>query len=496
MGVIQTQSLKNTILSYIGLVLGYVNIIILFQAFFTPEEYGLISLLAGSVAVVYAQISSLGLVSILVRYFPFFRTGDKRHQGFLAWILLIALSGFIIVTLLYLLFKPLIVSAFIENSPIYIEYYYYVIPISFFLLTFTIFESITRAIHKTVLAVFLKDVLFRVLTTIGIILVYYKVFTFDFFVFYYVLCYAFIALIILIQIISSKEFKFNLDFRSIRPRIKEIIKYGLYTLLAGSSYFMAQNIDKMMIGSMVSIEIVAVYSVFLFMATVIAFPARSMYRIAIPIITEYWKKDEIDNIAALYKRISLILMILGCIIYIGIVINMDSIVTFLKPEYRIGASFFVFLGLSYVIDISGGVNSDIISTSKYYRYDTMFNIIYLVICVALNFVFIPIYGGLGAAIALAIAALIFNLMKWAFLKKVYKMQPFDVKNLFVLIIAAITLLIGLYLPKLGGTIIDILYRSFIVTIVYFSAILLLKISHDVTSNFNRVLARFNLVKPE
>jgi len=476
------------------MVLGYANIIILFPAVFSEMEFGLIQLLAG-MGVVYSQFSALGLVNIIVRFFPFFKSDDKRHDGFLFFVMLLTVVGFTLITVLYVIFKPVISAYYIENSALFVEYYYWLIPISFFLLVFLVFDSIVRAIHKTVFSAFLRDVVFRVLTTLGIGLVFWQYLDFEEFLLYYVIIHGVIMIILLGQIILSREFRPAYRSETLtKLKVREITGYGLFSLLAGSSYFLAQNIDKIMIGSMVGLETVAVYSVYIYIATVIIFPARSLYRIAIPIVTEAWKDNNLDLIRSLYKRTSLILMIVGSIIYIGIIVNKENILYFINPDYREGFSFFIFLGMAMLIDMTGGLNSDIIGTSVKFRFDALFNAIYSVLCIVLNVIFINLYGALGAAIATAISMLIFNILKWAFLYKVYDMQPFGLKNLLVIVITVMSLLVGWYLPHLGNVYADLLYRSVITAAVFFGAVILFKVSSDLNEKFDKYARKLKLIR--
>jgi O-antigen/teichoic acid export membrane protein len=483
LGIVQKQAFSNTILSYIGLVLGYINIIILYPAYFTLEQFGLIQLIQ-SISVVYAQFSAFGLINIIIRYFPFFKTEDRKHQGFISWITLIMICGFFVVTLIYIIFRPFIIDAYIERSKIFIEYYYILIPLSLFTLIFNVFESFVRSIHRTVFAAFLKDVFFRFLTTVGIFLVFLKLITFPQFVLFFVLSNSFISILLILQIILSKKFKFIIDFRSINfTKVREILKYGMFTLLAGSSYFFAQNIDKIMLGSMVGLEIVGIYSVFLYIATVVIFPARSIYRITVPIVADCWKRNDINQIQDIYRRTSLVLMIFGSIIYIGIFINKDNISHFLKPEYSTNFIFYFFLGLSFLIDMTGGMNSDIINTSPKYKFDALFNVIYMILCIILAYIFIKLFSGLGAAIAIAVSMFIFNFIKWLFLFRAYKLQPFNGKNLLVLLIGVITILTGLYIPVIRNIYIDIFVRSSASVIIFFGLILFFNVSDDIKEKF-------------
>ena len=60
MGIVQRNSITITILSYLGILIGYVNKILLLTNFLTEEQVGLVNILTG-LAVLYAQFSALGI---------------------------------------------------------------------------------------------------------------------------------------------------------------------------------------------------------------------------------------------------------------------------------------------------------------------------------------------------------------------------------------------------------------------------------------------------
>lgn len=70
MGIVKRDSIAITVLSYVGVVVGYVNKILLFPNFLSEEQVGLTSILV-SLAVMYAQFSALGINSTVVKFFPF-----------------------------------------------------------------------------------------------------------------------------------------------------------------------------------------------------------------------------------------------------------------------------------------------------------------------------------------------------------------------------------------------------------------------------------------
>ena len=173
MGIVRSQGIKNLISSYLGVALGYLNVIMLFPAFFSSEQFGLINLMI-SVSFVYAQFSSIGLVNAISKYFPFFKSEDKKHNLFVSYIIVLSVSGFALSTVVFFLIKPIIIDAYIVNSRLFVDYFVLLVPLSLSLLASIIFETLARVIFKTVLSTFVREVAIRLLTTLIFCCLYTK----------------------------------------------------------------------------------------------------------------------------------------------------------------------------------------------------------------------------------------------------------------------------------------------------------------------------------
>lgn len=484
MGIVRTQALKNTIFSYIGVGLGYVNLILLFPAFFSAEEFGLFQLII-SVSVVYAQVATLGLQNAINRYFPFFRTEDKTHKGFLTLIILIGVSGFILATLIYVIIRPWVLSAYSDKASIFSSYYYIIIPLTLFTDMFLLLEVVARVIFKTVFATFLKEVLIRILTTVGIILFVFKIINFDGFINFYVFINFIAALLLIIQIISSKEFKWEIKFSKLEwKNVIELLRYGGYNLLSGAAMLIGQRVDVLMIGSMVGLSVVGAYTLYYYVASVIYVPMRSLSKISVAIIANAFKTGEHNKIADIYRRTSIIQLIFGSLIFIGVLINKENLFYFIKkPEYVENFPIFILVGIAILIDVSVGLNSEILSNSNKFRLDAFFNIGLFIISIISNLIFIPIFGGIGAGMAAVVSFFSFNFVKWLYIKIRFKMQPLDYKQLLIILTAFVCYLIGNNIPKAGNVYLDILVRSSITTVIFVLLLLVLNVSDDINDRY-------------
>lgn len=497
MGIVEKQGVRNTVLSYLGVIIGYVNVVLLFPAFFTTEQFGLIQLLI-SASVIYAQLSQLGIVNAITRFFPFFKTPDRKHNGFVSIIVSILLSGFVLTTILFIVFKPLIVEAYKENSSLFLDYYYFLIPLSLVIILFNVLEALARAIFRTVFSTLLREVGIRILTTVFIFIYVFKLIDFNIFVYSYLFSYFFSAILILAQLIISREYSLRLNFESVKKeKLKDILKYGGFTLLSSASLLIGTRVDGLILGSMINLSIVGVYFTFLYIATVINVPNRSLAKITVPIIANLWKEKNIQEINNLYKKTSLILLSIGLLIYIGIVVNEKNLLYMLrnKPEFKDNFILFYIIGFAYVFDAAFSLSSEIISNSPNYKYESLFNIILLLSSVVFNILFISLYGSIGAAISILVSYTFFNAMKLFFLKKKFNISILCLKHLVVVITGIIVYVIGISIPFIVNLILDILIRSAIVAFLYLFVIYILKISEDINAKIEQYLSfvfRFKL----
>ena len=181
MGVVKRQTILNSVVQYAGILLGYYNSVILFTNLLDTEQYGLTRVIM-AIAILYMNIGSLGAHKVLLRFFPYFRTDDNQHGGFVMFASLLACAGFLITTLFYYLLKGPITSAYSDTS-LFTEYYSYVVLAAFMILVSNILENYMMARKKTVMTHFLRNILIRLVWIIQIILYHREVIDFDSFIF-------------------------------------------------------------------------------------------------------------------------------------------------------------------------------------------------------------------------------------------------------------------------------------------------------------------------
>jgi O-antigen/teichoic acid export membrane protein len=502
MGIVVKQSFWNSIWLYLGIIIGAINTVFLFPKCIDPDQFGLTRLLI-SIAMIFSQFSMLGAGSIVIRYLPFFRDEKKHHNGMLFFVVLLSLIGIALVSLVLLLSQDMLLSKYEGRSTMFVDHYYFLFPLIAFLVLFNIFAAYIKALLKSVFQLFLREFLLRLILTFLLIAAYFEYINFQQFILYYVLSYGVITVLLVIYIALQKQLLLKPDFSKFnKPFKKEVSLYGFFTLVAGLSGNLAGNIDVVMIGAMSSIAVaggneslgsVAIYSLGAYVATVIALPARSIQTISLPLVAQAWKENSIEKISELYYKTSVNQMLFGVLLFIGIWANVDNLFRII-PEYSDAKYIILFIGLGRLYDVASGINGGIINTSKYYWFTTVSIGFLAIVTIITNLMLIPLYGIIGAAIATSIAILLHNVFKLIFLYWKYKIQPFSMKSMLVLILGVAVLAVSYLIPQLDNIMLDILARSVVITIIYIPLAVSLKLSEDFNKVVFLVLSKLGIKK--
>jgi O-antigen/teichoic acid export membrane protein len=489
MGIVQRESIKLTIVSYLGAALGYVNKILLFTNFLSPDQVGLINIFA-NISVVYAQFSALGMISAVIRFFPFFEEKDKKHHSFLFWIGVIIMVGFLIMSALFLIFKSAAISYFGKNSALLVDYYYYLIPLALSTVYFNFLDSYARSLLKTVVSTVLNEFVSRLMLTLCVSLYAFKLIDFHQFVILFIIANCILTLLLFIYIAFLKQL-FIIPARSKRFRrfFRILMNYGFYSILGILGASVINNVDSLMVASKISLALAGIYTTIYYISTVMVFPYRSMQKISLPLVARYWKDRDMDSMKTLYQKTSLVNMVIGGILFLGLWVNIDSVFKFMPSEYAQAKYAFFFLAIGRYVDLATGLNSMITITSKKFRYDLWFTLLLVILTVLLNLLFIPIWGMMGASFATMISLAVSNGLRLIFVQYFFKMQPFTSNCLWVLLITIAVCCLCPFIPTVSNKYLDIGIKSAIVSVLYMGTILLLKLSPDVNQmayNFTKL----------
>ena len=461
MGIVLNQSLKNTIITYIGFGIGAINTIYLYPVFLGATYYALSNYLVSSANVI-MPLFAIGMQNTLVKYYSQYKT-EKERSEFLSFTVLFPLLLCIPLVLISLFFYYDITSFLSKENPV-VKTFVWLIPfIALCMAYFEIFYAWARVHMHSVFGNFIKEVGLRLLFLGALIAVYLKWITVVEFTYLTAGIYLLALLVTMFYAFYIKKPVFQF---SIPENVKGIMEYSFYIILSGSVANLLLDGDKMILNQYMKIENIAYYSVATYIALVISVPSRAMHQIVYPITAKLMHENKHDELNDLYKKTSINLQMVGGFVMLCIFVNIDQLYELVPKEYAGGIMVVFMIGLSKYFDLILGNNNAIIFNSKYYRMVLFLGLMLVFLTISLNMFFIPRYGIIGSAFATLLSITLYSIAKLLFVVKRMHLYPFTNQTLYSIGITFVIFLLFYFWKFPFHPIIAIGMKSVLVTILY------------------------------
>jgi O-antigen/teichoic acid export membrane protein len=484
MATIRKQSIYSSLFIYAGFAIGAINVLFLFPKFFTPEQFGLTRVLM-DIALIFSTICAAGTLPVAMKFYPFYKHHLPKNQNdLLTWVFVIGAIMCLSVYLAFPMIEPWALKKFGYRSPILVTHFKWVYPLTISLVAISMLEVFAWIIGRTIIANFLKEFLFRILTLllIGIWAIGYLS-DFTIFIGVYASLY-FIPVVILIWVVyRSGEFSINFSPSKVTHRYKGImLKFGGAYFLSAVLNIVAKTNDTLIIASQSQggLADAAIFTIATYLITVMDVPQRSMVSAATPQIALAWKNNDLEKLDRLYKKTALNLLIIAAGIMGVVVMAIPYLQALLGPSYSGLTILMIVIGFGKLIDLGTGLNSQILQLSKHWKVDLFTNMFFVLVSIAFNYLLTKTYGIVGTAFGSLFAIILYNFIRFVYIKKIYGLQPFSMKNLLALSLA-ISFAVGLYLIPIQLPILLIsLIKIAAFGTCYGYAIIRLNVSQDLT----------------
>lgn len=480
MGVIQQQSSKATTYIYIGVLVGFFNSALLFPHYLDASEKGILDSIT-TICLIASGIFSLGAPLVTIRLFPFFRDVSKNHNGYLSFLFGVVFLGLIIGLIpLYYFYRSEFPQAFQASF-----YLALIIIVYFFRLIFQNIDPFVRMQYNSVLGVVSSSFLLKLVSLVGIVLYAFNLIDLKGLILTHALALSFPGIISLIYLVYSHEFKLKWELFTLKVREeslkKEIYKTAFFGFLGASGSVFLIEVDKMILLDLMSEREVGIYTTAAFFGIMVNVPARAIRGIASVVIADSWKSNNLENIKDVYQKSTLNLQVVSSYLFIGIVLCSKYVFEFMKPEYSEGLGVVVCIAFAQWVDAVTSVNTDVLSTSKYYRYQTFFMSTMIILVVGLNYWFIPIYGIEGAAISTMISLIVINVVRTLFIYSKTKIHPFQKVNFKIFLVSISIILSAYYFDTINieNSLLHLFSTGTFITLSYWSIILYFKLSPEI-----------------
>ena len=509
MGIIARQSIKGTIATYIGVIIGFVTTFFILTSYLTAEEVGLTRVLVDA-ATLFSSLALMGTSSSTLRFYPNFKDGSRNQQGLYFWTLVIPFVGFLIFLACFFAFKGLIVRAFQDNSPLFVNYVYYALPIAFFMLYMSVFEANATLLERVAVPRLIREVFIRVGLLVGYLLYgLWHVINLDGLVMVICVTYGLGALMNLCYLLFSQKISFKPDFSKITPELRrDFLLYTLFLVTSALVSSVMPTLSSFFISAKMGLMFTGIYAIANYIATMVDIPSRSLNAIVQPRIAVALRATppDLSTATRLYQQVSLNQLLVGMVILILIWINIDLFFDILPngEQYAAGKWVVLILSVSRLLGAAFAIGGSALSYTRWYYTSLIFTLILMVSSIFLNNYLIPICGIEGGAWATLGSNVFYYILLLLYVKWRVGTYPFSRGQLKVLTVGLLMVVLNYLLvfavgklipePSLAFRIVEAVVRTGIVSVVGLLVVYYWNVSADVNELIRKGMRKVKIEK--
>ena len=493
MGIVIRQSLKGTVVNYLGVVLGVFVQFVVVTRFLEPEVLGLTQVIY-NVALIFSTLCLMGATSSGMRFFPYFRDRATGDHGFLFYYVLLPVVGCLVFVPLYCLLREPVCDYFGRQSAQFNDFFYWVVPLMVILAFWTWSETYANIHMRIAVPKAVREIGMRLL-----LLVAYVAYALG-----WVGVAGMIALIFVgygLCMLATGAYALRIGTSSLRHDWTFLSsdlrrKIGFYTgflMVSAVAGQVLQFVDIFMLSGLKGLYSTGVYTIVIYMANVVGMPTRSITSIASPLAAQAMKEGDAVAARDHYRQVSLHQFLASALLLLLVWFNLGNIFAIIPNGdiYAEGRWAILLLGLQQVIYGTLNFGNTLISYSRYYWLTLVVTVLLTGLSVCTNLYFIPRWGLTGAAMATLLTAVLSYTFQQVVVQFLIRTNPFTWAHLRVVV--AVVLLCGLdaLLPSLGGVSpwLDLAVRSLAFVLAGGALVYFLRISPQANRIIDKALRR-------
>ena len=458
MGVIAKQSIRGTIVTYLGIAVGVVTTFFVLTRFLTTEEIGLARVLIDA-ATLFIGLAQLGTNASIIRFYPYFKEKESAEDhGFFFWALVVPFIGFVLFAAVYWACRVPLGAWFGDKSPLFVEYYYAVLPLAFFMLYQTICESTCNVLMHIVVPRAVRELVVRVGLLVLYLLYAFRVLSLDGFVVGLCVNYALASLINLCYFFSLQRINLRPDWTFLRANTALVRRYLIYTgflIISALTTVLAPTLSSFFVTAKMGLDSTGIFAIATYMAVLVSVPNRSVSAIASPQLARAIKENNREECARLIQQVTRNMLLIGGFILLTIWLNIDLIFHILPngATFATAKNVVLILGVSQLILGTFTICLTALNYSRYYAFSLLLSLILTVSALVLNNYLVPRWQMEGAALSNLLSYGLYYILIIATVAPLCRMHVVDKRWAYILLLLiALFVLNGLwqaYLPAMN-----------------------------------------------
>lgn len=489
MGIVARQGIKYSIISYLSFLLGTFSTIFIYPV--NTEFLGQLRFIQPASELIYPFVV-FGLSFANIRFHQKFKTQNQQID-FLWFSVKFIFYSFIIISFIYII---LAYNISVIRDSNYWKMRHYIMPTVFILAITQLFARYVSNFKRVAITGIFENFFPKLGSLIAFVFCVYLGFSekISLYIFVTFFAIAMVGIVCYFFRLNNDKKSGNLSILHNKEFRKELFYFCLFAVLGNIGNQLALKIDNIMISELIGYKQNGIYSILISIVGFLSVPLMGVFAISGPIIVEKLETNKLDELRQFYQKISKFLFLFGTVLLACIFSGIDYLFHFMKngQDLLTAKPVVYILGTATLFDLATGFNSQIISYSKYYRFNIYIMLLLAVLTILSNWIFIVhLHLGIeGVALATAISLTIFNIIKLTFNYKKFGIYPFSKIFIPILFTGIISVGVAYIVPDFTNNIINLILKPSIVLGIFFLANLKFKfipLREIYTTNFKKFL---------
>ncbi|MDM1494022.1 oligosaccharide flippase family protein [Myroides odoratimimus] len=480
------QAFLFTLINYIGVLIGVVSTVLIYPQ--DKELLGIIRFVDACAQIIF-PIIVLGSTHALINFYP--KLSERLQGKLFSYSMLSMIKLTIGVGIVLLLgsyvydgaeLRYVVMGFVLAISMAYIE----------------LFRRQATNLQRLSFPTFFEKIIPKIALPTVFLIVVYGSFSIDNAVWYYIVSYYVIAIVIGAYIYRHFKFNWHWKYDDLFTYVgkKEYYAYSLFAFAGSFGSFFAFRVDSLMIPYFISYEANGTYNIGVTLASTLAIPATGVFALYAPIISDLIKRAELRTLNMKYKEVARNLFFIGMLLFSCVAVGIEPLFQLLPTYDKLAPSLPIIylLGINVVINMSTGFNTEIISYSKYYRFNLVSILSLMVLNVVLNYVLLAYtdLGIFGVGLASLLSLTLFNIAKTYYIYQKMKLWPFDT-NFFKLLLLMVTFVVIIFsIPNSFHPLLVLVLKVGLVIILNFIVLLKTNWVIGIKSMLDKLLRKLRL----
>ena len=479
------QVVLYAIINYAGTAIGIVSALFIYPLNF--KFLGTVRFVDNIWQLLY-PVMVLGASQALIKFYPGLQEHHRKQLFNYSLLSVTAIS--------ILVFAGLVLFNSIVNYKD-IRLYYFAFPIAVAMAFIEIFRKQAQDLQKIAVPTLYEKIFPKIALPVIFLLLLSNVFDAYTSLAWYAASYILIFILTAIYLFKRFNPGFNYRFKTLFGTIsrKDYFRYSLYSFAGSLGSLLAFRIDGIVIYNLISEEANGIFSTAVTLASTLQIPAVGMFALYAPIISGYLKTGNFKDLDIKYKEIARLLFFIGALLYSCIFLGIEDLFRLLPAYEKLKDTIpiIIVLGFSVLINMATGFNGEIITYSKYYRFNLIAILILIVLNVSLNlyFIYYTTTGIMGVAYASFFAMTLFNISKLLFIYKKFGLLPFDKSFAKLALVFVLSCIVIYYLPNSASHLVNLVYKTGLSLFINFVVIYKLKFVYQVNIWTDKVFAKLS-----